>query len=69
MLALEDSGYVKTACVKRTKAGSEALIYELAAKAYLATVFNSVSPEELLTRMDETAANEILAGITRTIGF
>ena len=69
MLALEDSGYIKKACVKRTKAGFEASTYELTAKAYLAILLNSVSLEELLTRLDETAANEILADITRIVGF
>jgi len=67
--ALEGSGYVKKACVKRTKAGFEASTYELAAKAYLAILLNSVSLEELLTRLDETAANLILADIIRIIGF
>jgi hypothetical protein len=43
--ALEDSGYVKKACVKRTKAGFEASTYELGAKAYLAMLLNSVSLE------------------------
>lgn len=67
--ALEDSGYVKKACAKRTKAGFEALTYELSAKAYLAILLDSVSLEELLTRADETAANEILANIIRIVGF
>jgi len=67
--ALEESGYVKKIGIKKTKAGFDASTYELAAKAYLAILLNSVSLEELLTRLDETAANLILADITRIIGF
>ena len=67
--ALEESGYVKKIGIKKTKAGFDASTYELAAKAYLAILLNSVSLEELLTRLDETAANEILADIIRIIGF
>jgi DNA-binding MarR family transcriptional regulator len=66
---LEESGYIKKTGIKKTKAGFEASTYELATKAYLAILLNSVSLEELLTRLDETAANLILADITRIIGF
>jgi len=66
---LEESGYIKKIGIKKTKAGFEASTYELAAEAYLAILLNSVSLEELLTRLDETAANEILADIICIIGF
>jgi hypothetical protein len=66
---LEESGYIRKMGIKKTKPGFEASTYELAAKAYLAILLNSVSLEGLLTRLDETAANHILADTIRIIGF
>ena len=43
--------------------GFEAHEYEPTAKAYLVLLLNSISLEELLSRLDETGGNEILAGI------
>jgi DNA-binding PadR family transcriptional regulator len=61
--SLEKSGYVKKTGVKKTKAGFKASIYELTARAYLAILLNSVNLEELLLRVDETAASAILGTI------
>ena len=68
MRALEQIGYVKTAKIQITKAGFEATVYELTAKAYLALMLDSISLENLLNRVDEDSATEILgaiAGLTR----
>jgi hypothetical protein len=60
---LQNTGYVKEARVKSTKAGFEAVEYELTARACLALMLNSIKMEDLLNRMDEDAALEILAAI------
>jgi hypothetical protein len=64
---LEKSGYVRRIGVRKTKAGFEAPIYELTVKSYLAILLNSISLEELLSRLDETGVNEFLADIVHII--
>jgi hypothetical protein len=54
---------VKIVNVQSTKAGFEATVYELSAKAYLALMLASISLENLLNRIDEDSATEILAAI------
>jgi len=65
--ALEESGYVKKTGIKKTKAGFKASIYELTARAYLATLFNSISLDDLLKQVDEVTASVILGDIMRTL--
>jgi hypothetical protein len=67
--SLEESGYIKRTGARETKAGFEAPIYELTTKTYLAILLNSINLEELLSRLDETGGNEILACIMRIIEF
>jgi DNA-binding Lrp family transcriptional regulator len=64
--SLEQSGYIKRTGARKTKAGFEAPIYELASKAYLATVLASINLEEMLRRIDEISSDEILAALKRT---
>jgi hypothetical protein len=61
---LQYLAYVKEARVKSTKAGFEATEYELTARAYLALMLDSIKLEDLLNRIDEDAAIEILAAMT-----
>jgi hypothetical protein len=61
--ALEQTGYLKPAKIQNTKAGFEAAVYELTARAYLALMLDSISLENLLSRVDEDSATEILAAI------
>ena len=61
--ALEQTGYLKPAKIQNTKAGFEATVYELTAKAYLGLMLDSISLENLLNRIDEDSATEILAAI------
>jgi DNA-binding PadR family transcriptional regulator len=61
--ALEQTGYLKTAKIENTKAGFEAAVYELTARTYLALMLDSISLENLLNRIDEDSATEILATI------
>ena len=60
---LEESGYIKKTGVKKTKAGFEAHIYELTARAYLAILINSINLDELVMRVDEATASAILGVI------
>jgi len=64
--ALEESGYINKIGAKKTKAGFEASIYELTAKAYLAILLNSINLDELVTQVDEATASAILAAIAYT---
>jgi hypothetical protein len=61
--SLEESGYIKSIGVKKTKAGFEATIYDLTAKAYLATLLNTINLNELINQTDETTATQILTDI------
>jgi len=65
--SLEQLGYVKGVRIRSTKAGFEAVLYELTSRAYVALLLNSISLEELLNRIDEDSATEILAAIARLI--
>ena len=60
---LKESGYINKIGVKKTKAGSEASIYELTARAYLAMLLNFINLDDLLMKVDEATASEILAAI------
>ena len=61
--ALEQTGYLKPTKIQHTKAGFEATVYELTARAYLGIMLDSISLENLLNRMDEDSAMEILTAI------
>jgi Trm5-related predicted tRNA methylase len=61
--ALQQLGYVKETNIKSTKAGFEATEYELTTRTYLALMLDSTNLEDLLNRMDEDVASEILATI------
>ena len=61
--ALLQLGYVKEVNIKSTKAGFEATEYELTPRTYLALFLDSVKIEDLLNRMDEDVASEILAAM------
>ena len=63
--SLEESGYIKKTGVKKTKAGFEASIYELTARAYLTILLNSINLDKLVTRVDEATASAILGDIMR----
>jgi hypothetical protein len=60
---LEESDYINKIGVKKTKAGFQTSIYELTVKAYLAILLNSINLEELVQRVDESAALAILATV------
>jgi hypothetical protein len=60
---LEQAGYLRKVDVQTTKAGFEATVYELTVRACLALLLNSVSLDEMLNRIDEGSALEILANL------
>jgi len=63
--SLEELRYVKRIGVKKTKAGFEATIYELTAKAYLPILLNVINMDELVTQVDEATASALLGDIMR----
>ena len=63
--SLEESGYIKKTGVKKTKAGFEAIIYELTARVYLAILLNSTNLDDLIMHADEAIASAILGDILR----
>jgi DNA-binding MarR family transcriptional regulator len=65
---LEESGYLNKAGVRKTKAGFEATIYDLAAKAYFALILNIISLEQLLFWLDDTTAYRLIADIVEING-
>lgn len=65
--SLEESGYIKKIGAKKTKAGFEAAIYELTARAYLAILLNSINLEDLLKQTDEATASAILVAVAQGI--
>jgi len=60
---LKESGYTNKIGEKKTKAGFEASIYELTARAYLAMLLNFINLNDLLIKADEANASAILAAI------
>jgi len=60
---LKESGYINKIGVKKTKAGFQASVYELTARAYLAMLFNFINLDDLLMKVDEATASAILAAI------
>ena len=63
--SLEELQYVIRIGAKKTKAGFEATIYELAARAYLAILLNAINMDELVTQVDEATASALLGNFMR----
>jgi hypothetical protein len=53
--ALQHSGYLEKASVRKTKAGFQATLYQLSARAYLALMLNQIDIETILQKADKTA--------------
>jgi DNA-binding Lrp family transcriptional regulator len=66
---LQETGYIKKIGVKKTKTGSQAIIYDLANRAYLAILLNSINLDELVMRIDEATASAIMAAIACTTSY
>jgi len=64
---LEESGYIREAGFRKTKAASKAIVYTLTERAYLAILFDSINLEVLLARIEDHMASSILAEILDAI--
>jgi hypothetical protein len=64
---LKESGYINKIGEKKTKAGFQASVYELTAKSYLAMLLNLINLDDLLMKVDEATASEILATIMSSV--
>jgi DNA-binding PadR family transcriptional regulator len=62
--SLKESGYLEKKRVKRTKAGFEAIIYEITSRAYLAIALNSINLDELVKQLDDVSILTMLGIIT-----
>jgi len=62
--ALEESGYIKKIGVKKTKAGFEAAIYELTARAYLAVLLSQINMDRFLEEAEDDAVLSALAALS-----
>jgi len=62
--SLEESGYIKKKGVKKTKAGFEASIYELSAKAYLALLLSQINLDRFIEEAEDDAVLSALAALS-----
>ena len=62
---LEETGYLKQVGVRKTQPGSEGILYEATFKAIAALKLSTTNLEDLFEHMDEEAAMELLALLTR----
>jgi hypothetical protein len=65
--ALQELGYVKAADIQNTEGRTQAVVYELKTKAFLALMLDSISLETMLNRANEETATKILAEIAELI--
>jgi len=63
--SLQEQGYLKKTGARKTKAGREASVYTLTAKAQLAVVLDSINLDKFFTRVDEATASAILVAIKK----
>ena len=62
---LQGQGYLKIVGETRTKAGFQASLYELTAKAYLALLLKNINFETLLERINEQTALALIAELVK----
>jgi len=61
---LTEKGYVKRIGMRKTKAGFEAPLYQLTARAYLAITINQINIDLFLEKAEEQAVLEALTALT-----
>jgi hypothetical protein len=64
---LEKSRYIRKTGIRKTKAGFNASVYELTAKAYLASLFESVCLEDMIESLSETVAYSLIADVLNSV--
>jgi len=62
--SLEKSGYIKKIGTKKTKAGFEAAIYELTAKAYLPLLLSQINLDHFIKEAEDDAVLSALAALS-----
>ena len=65
--SLERMGYLKKASIQNTKAGFAAYVYELTNKAHLCIAIDLLSLDDLIQRIDDESAKQILTVIEQFI--
>jgi Fe2+ or Zn2+ uptake regulation protein len=66
---LKESGYINKIGGKKTKAGFEAAIYELTARAYLALLLNRTNLDHFIEKAEEEVALSALAVILSSVNL
>lgn len=61
--ALEEDGYIRAARSKKTKAGFEASVYELTARAYLVLLLNQINLDRFIEEAEDDALLSALAAL------
>jgi len=62
--ALEHSGYLEKAGIRKTQAGFKATLYQPSTKGYLALMLNQINIETLLQKADKTTILSLLAALS-----
>lgn len=53
MRALQESGYLDKAGIRKTQAGVDAILYQLTTKAQVALFFRQITPDTFIEEADE----------------
>lgn len=62
-------GYVKEADIQNLKGRTQAVVYELKTKAYLALLLDSISLETMLSFTNEETATKLWGAIAEAVFF
>ena len=62
--ALQHSGYLEKAGVRKTQAGFQATLYQLSTRGYLALMLNQIGMETILQKADKTTILSLLAALS-----
>jgi len=62
--ALEQSGYLEKAGIRKTQASFKATLYQPSTKGYLALMLNQINIETLLQKADKTTILSLLAALS-----
>jgi len=62
--ALQHSGYLEKAGIRKTQAGFKATLYQLSTRAYLALMLNQIDIETILQKADKPTILNLLAALS-----
>ena len=62
--ALEELGYLEKAGARKTQAGFQATLYQLATRGYLALMLNQIDIETILKKADKTTILSLLVALS-----